>query len=316
MYEISYVIKKLLIILKKDDIYSLFCIVDNNDIVFISKYLDSIIYNINTKNIGLISIDIFKKNIDEIKNNNKILLNNKDDIYINDNYERIAINKILCWMEKYNYVDNEGLFQEKWISSTHFRNYPKLWLSTMFVFNIIRKYSEYDLNHLSNLVDSYNSYKKSLDEKRFKNLKKFYYKIYKNKYEIYKKNTDEIIYNTLFFIENNVDIKIIFNIQLFNDNIDYYYSDSEFDYEDINNIELKRKCLIQYLNIIIYIIDNIMYEKGCRKYEKIDNLSNNKISSNIINKLFILYFICATFILYFFYNKLKILYHIPIFTKH
>lgn len=309
MYEISYVIKKLLIILKKDDIYSLFCVVDNNDIIFICKYLDSIIYNINTKNIGLISIDIFKKNIDEIKNNNKILLNNKDDIYINDNYEKIGINKILCWMEKYNYVDNEGLFQEKWISTTHFRNYPKLWLSTMFVFNIIRKYSYYDLNHLSNLVDSYNSYKKTLDEKRFKNLKKFYYKIYKNKYEIYKKNTDEIIYNTLFFIENNVDIKIIFNIQLFNDNIDYYYSDSEFDYEDINNIELKRKCLIQYLNIIIYIIDNIMYEKGCRKYEKIDNNlinndSTNKISSNIINKLFILYFICATFILYFFYNKL------------
>ena len=105
-------------------------------------------------------------------------------------------------------------------------------------------------------------------------MKKFYYKIYKNKYEIYKKNTDEIIYNTLFFIENNVDIKIIFNIQLFNDNIDYYYSDSELDYEDINNIELKRKCLIQYLNIIIYIIDNIMYEKGCRKYEKIDNVSS------------------------------------------
>ncbi len=304
MYEISYVIKKLLIVLKKDDIYSLFCVVDNNDIIFICKYLDSIIYNINTKNIGLISIDIFKKNIDEIKNNNKILLNNKDDIYINKNYEKIAINKILCWMEKYNYVDNERFFEEKWISNTHFRNYPKLWLSTMFVFNIIRKYSEYDLNHLSNLVDSYNSYKKTLDEKRFKNLKKFYYKIYKNKYEIYKKNTDEIIYNTLFFIENNVDIKIIFNIQLFNDNIDYYYSDSEFDYEDINNIELKRKCLIQYLNIIIYIIDNIMYEKGCRKYEKIDNVSSNKISINIINKVMIFYFIFITFLLYFFYYKL------------
>ena len=95
MYEISYVIKKLLIVLKKDNIYSLFCIVDNNDIIFICKYLDSIIYNINTKNIGLISIDIFKKNIEEIKNNNKILLNNKDDIYINQNYEKIAINKII-----------------------------------------------------------------------------------------------------------------------------------------------------------------------------------------------------------------------------
>ena len=42
-----------------------------------------------------------------------------------------------------------------------------------------------------------------------------------------------------------------------------------------------------------------MYEKGCRKYEKIDN-----ISINIINKVMIFYFIFITFLLYFFYYKL------------
>ena len=97
MYTISYVINKLSKIIKKDEIQSLFFLIDNSDIIFICKYLDSIIYNINTKNIGLISIEIFKKYLIDYKDaNNKILSFNNDEYIIND-YDKKGINKILYW---------------------------------------------------------------------------------------------------------------------------------------------------------------------------------------------------------------------------
>ena len=287
MYSISYTINKLSKIIKKDEIQSLFFTIDNTDIIFICKYLDSLIYNINTKNIGLISIEIFKKYLIDYKdNNNKTLSFNNDEYIIND-YDKKAINKILYWMETYNYIDKEGLFEKSWILNTHYTNYPKLWLSTMFVFNIIRQYKNCELDYLLHIKQSHITHIKLLDEKKFKNLKFFYYKIYKNK-DLYEKETLNIINNTLFFIGKH-DIQIIYNIELFNDN-------NYINYDDIYNIELKRKALIQYLNIIINIIDNVMYEKGYIIKNE-DKNGFNKIFNNlnihivIFSVLFILFII-------------------------
>jgi hypothetical protein len=289
MYTISYTINKLSKIIKKDEIQSLFFIIDNNDIIFLCKYLDSIIYNINTKNIGLISIEIFKKHLIDYKDaNNKILSINTDEYIVTD-YDKKSINKILYWMETYNYVDKDQLFEKPWVLNTHYNNYPKLWLSTMFVFNIIRQYKDYALDYLLNIKQLHIKYLKLLDEKKFKNLKKFYYRIYKNK-DFYEKETLDIINNTLFFIGTH-DIQIIYNLELFNDDDNY---NIDYNIDDIYNIELKRKCLIQYLNIIIYIIDNIMYEKGyISKNNLSNNLSNIELDAllnndfNILNNIYI-----------------------------
>ena len=221
-----------------------------------SPYLDSIIYNINTKNIGLISIEIFKKHLIDYKDaNNKILSFNNDE-YIAKDYEKKAINKILYWIETYNYIDKDQLFEKPWVLNTHYNNYPKLWLSTMFVFNIIRQYDNFTIDYLLEIKQLHIKHLKLLDEIN----------------EINEIETLDIINNTLLFIGTH-DIQIIYNLELFNidDNID-------------NNIELKRTCLNQYLNIIIYIIDNIidniMYEKGYIVKKDNDNLSNNNLSNN------------------------------------
>ena len=293
MYSISYVINKLSKIIKKDEIQSLFFTIDNTDIIFICKYLDSIIYNINTKNIGLISIEIFKKHLIDYKDTNNKILSLKTDEYIINDYDKKAINKILYWMETYNYIDKDQLFEKPWILNTHYTNYPKLWLSTMFVFNIIRQYKNCELDYLLHIKQSHITHIKLLDEKKFKNLKFFYYKIYKNK-DLYEKETLNIINNTLFFIGKH-DIQIIYNIELFNDNINNYIN-NYINYDDIYNIELKRKALIQYLNIIINIIDNVMYEKGYIIKNE-DKNGFNKIFNNlnihivIFSVLFILFII-------------------------
>ena len=257
MYSISYTINKLSKIIKKDEIQSLFFSIDNTDIIFICKYLDSIIYNINTKNIGLISIEIFKKNIVDFKNktNNNKILSFHDDEYIIEDYDKKAINKILYWIETYNYIDKEGLFEKQWIINTHYDNYPKLWLSTMFVFNIIRQYKNCALDYLLHIKKLHITHLKLLNENNNK------------------KETLYIINNALFFIGTH-DIQIIYNIELFNDN----YIDC-----DDHNIELKKKCLIEYLNIIINIIDNVMYEKGY--FDKRDKIIN-KIFNNLYNNLY------------------------------
>jgi hypothetical protein len=304
MYSISYVINKLSNIIKKDEIQSLFFTIDNTDIIFICKYLDSLIYNINTKNIGLISIEIFKKYLIDYKDNNNKTLSFNNDEYIIKDYDKKSINKILYWMETYNYIDKEGLFEKHWIINTHYNNYPKLWLSTMFVFNIIREYKNCALDYLLHIKELHIKHVKLLDEKKFKNLKFFYYKIYKNK-DFYEKETLNIINNTLFFIGNH-DIQIIYNIELFNN-------------DDIYNIELKRKCLIQYLNIIINIIDNVMYEKNYIVKKEDNNGFNNIFFNNIFfNNLNIFSVIFSViFAVIFAVIFTVILYsQIPIFTKH
>ena len=314
MYTISYVINKLSKIIKKDEIQSLFFLIDNNDIIFICKYLDSIIYNINTKNIGLISIEIFKKHLIDYKDiNNKILSLNTDEYIVTD-YDKKSINKILYWMETYNYVDKDGLFEKPWILNTHYNNYPKLWLSTMFIFNIIRQYKNYTLDYLLNIKQLHIKYLKLLDEKKFKNLKKFYYKIYKNK-DFYEKETLDIINNTLLFIGIH-DIQIIYNIELFNDNNYIECDDNYIDYDDNYNIELKRKCLIQYLNIIIYIIDNIMYEKGYISKKDNNILNNDNLYDNIYDNLYnnlnihiVLFIVLFILFIIIFYNILNIKYY-------
>lgn len=256
MYSISYVINKLSKIIKKDEIQSLFFFIDNNDIIFLCKYLDSIIYNINTKNIGLISIEIFKKHLIDYKDaNNKILSFNNDEYIVKD-YEKKAINKILYYIETYNYVDKDQLFEKPWVLNTHYNNYPKLWLSTMFVFNIIRQYDNFTIDYLLDI--------KQLHIKHIKSL-----------YEI---ETLDIINNTLLFISTH-DIQIIYNLELFN--IDYNIDDIIDD-----NIELKRTSLIQYLNIILYIIDNIMYEKGYIVKKDNDNLSNSISNFDLFNNIY------------------------------
>jgi hypothetical protein len=297
MYSISYVINKLSKIIKKDEIQSLFFTIDNTDIIFICKYLDSIIYNINTKNIGLISIEIFKKHLIDYKDTNNKILSLKTDEYIINDYDKKAINKILYWMETYNYIDKDQLFEKPWIINTHYTNYPKLWLSTMFVFNIIRQYKNYTLDYLLHIKQLHITHIKLLDEKKFKNLKFFYYNIYKNK-DLYENETLNIINNTLVFIGSH-DIQIIYNIELFNDNINNYIN-NYINYDDIYNIELKRKCLIQYLNIIINIIDNIMYEKGyVIKKEEINQLINNPFINNpFINIIFTVLFVLFIIIFY------------------
>ena len=293
MYSISYVINKLSKIIKKDEIQCLFFTIDNTDIIFICKYLDSIIYNINTKNIGLISIEIFKKHLIDYKDANNKILSLKTDEYIINDYDKKAINKILYWMETYNYIDKDQLFEKPWIINTHYTNYPKLWLSTMFVFNIIRQYNNSTIDYILHIKQLHITHIKLLDENKFKNLKFFYYKIYKNK-DLYEKETLNIIKNTVSFIGSN-DIQIIYNIELFNDNINNYIN-NYIDCDDIYNIELKRKSLIQYLNIIINIIDNVIYEKGYiiknEGDDNDDNNNNNKIFNNLILKvLFILFII-------------------------
>ena len=297
MYTISYVINKLSKIIKKDEIQSLFFLIDNSDIIFICKYLDSIIYNINTKNIGLISIEIFKKHLIDYKDTNNKILCLKTDEYIINDYDKKAINKILYWMETYNYIDKEQLFEKPWIINTHYTNYPKLWLSTMFVFNIIRQYKNYTLDYLLHIKQSHITHIKLLDEKKFKNLKFFYYKIYKNK-DLYEKETLNIINNTLVFIGSH-DIQIIYNIELFNDNINNYIN-NYINYDDIYNIELKRKCLIQYLNIIINIIDNIMYEKGYVIKKENNNEFNNLI--NNLNLYIVIFTLLLIIFIIIFYN--------------
>ena len=128
-----------------------------------------------------------------------------------------------------------------------------------------------------------------------------FYKIYKNK-DLYEKETLNIIKNTVSFIGSN-DIQIIYNIELFNDNINNYIN-NYIDCDDIYNIELKRKSLIQYLNIIINIIDNVIYEKGyVIKKEEINQLINNPFINNpFINIIFTVLFVLFVLFIIIFYN--------------
>ena len=279
MYSISYVINKLSKIIKKDEIQSLFFFIDNNDIIFLCKYLDSIIYNINTKNIGLISIEIFKKHLIDYKDTNNKILSFNNDEYIVKDYEKNAINKILYYIETYNYVDKDQLFEKPWVLNTHYNNYPKLWLSTMFVFNIIRQYDNFTIDYLLDIKQLHVKHIKLLDEI----------------YEIYEKETLDIINNTLLFISTH-DIQIIYNLELFN--IDHNIDD---------NIELKRTSLIQYLNIIIYIIDNIMYEKGYIVKKDNDNILNSISNINLFNNIYTYIGIfILLFIIIIFYNIIQL----------
>ena len=73
-------------------------------------------------------------------------------------------------METFNYIDKEGIFQKDWISKTHFSNYPKVWLTTMYVFNIIKKYKNCSLDYLLHYRQKNIDFKKLLNKNRFLNI--------------------------------------------------------------------------------------------------------------------------------------------------
>jgi len=120
----------------------------------------------------------------------------------------------------------------------------------MYVFNIIKKYKNCSLDYLLHYRQKNIDFKKLLNKNRFLNTRYIFIEVCKD-YDAYYKESYKIIDEILFFIGKH-DIQIIYNIEIFNFG----------DYQNEIIIEIKRKCLLKYLNIFTYILDNIIYEKG------------------------------------------------------
>ena len=299
MYTIIYSIQRLTNFINKNDIEFLFKQLSKNDIIYVCKYLDSIIYSFNNTNIGYISIDTFNDNLLYHKKLYDKIYNNNDEKYLTIEYDKYAIKKILYWMESFNYIDKEGIFEKDWISKTHFSNYPKVWLSTMYVFNIIKKYKNCSLDYLLHYRQKNIDFKKLLNKNRFLNTRYIFIEVCKD-YDAYYKESYKIIDEILFFIGKH-DIQIIYNIEIFNIN----------NYQNEHNIEIiieiKRKCLLKYLNIFTYILDNIIYEKGYNVNQDKDlEIIYMNIYLFIKNNIYTIIFLCISIVIIYVYKCIYI----------
>jgi hypothetical protein len=295
MYSIIHSIQRLSNFINKDDIQYLFKQLSKNDIIYVCKYLDSIIYSLNNTNIGYISIDIFNDKLLYHKRLYEKIYNNNDEKYLTIEYDKYAIKKILYWMETFNYIDKEGIFQKDWISKTHFSNYPKVWLTTMYVFNIIKKYKNCSLDYLLHYRQKNIDFKKLLSKNRFLNNRYIFIEVCKD-YDAYYRESYKILDEILFFIGKH-DIQIIYNIEIFNVG----------DYQNEINIEIKRRCLLKYLNIFTYILDNIIYEKGYNINQDRDlEIIYMNIYLFIKNNIYTIIFLCISIVIIYVYKCIYI----------
>lgn len=285
--------------INKDDIQYLFKQLNKNDIIYVCKYLDSLLYSLNNTNIGYVSIDTFNENLLYHKRLYEKIYNNNDEKYLTIEYDKYAIKKILYWIETFNYIDKEGIFQKDWINNTHFSNYPKVWLSTMYVFNIIKKYKNCSLDYLLFYRQKNIDYKKLLNKNKFLNNRYILIEVCKD-YDSYYKESHKIIDEILFFIGKH-DIQIIYNIEIFNTEIFNLNSyQNEDDIEII--IEIKRKCLLKYLNIFTYILDNIIYEKGYNVNQDRDlEIIYMNIYLFIKNNIYTIIYLCIFIVIIYIY---------------
>ena len=302
MYTIIYSMQRLSNFINKDDIQYLFKQLNKNDIIYLytkKQSIYSILYSLNNTNIGYISIDTFNENLLYHKRLYEKIYNNNDEKYLTIEYDKYAIKKILYWIETFNYIDKEGIFQKDWINNTHFSNYPKVWLSTMYVFNIIKKYKNCSLDYLLFYRQKNIDYKKLLNKNRFLNNRYIFIEVCKD-YNAYYKESYKIIDEILFFIGKH-DIQIIYNIEIFNTEIfNFNNYQNEDDIEII--IEIKRKCLLKYLNIFTYILDNIIYEKGYNVNQDRDlEIIYMNIYLFIKNNIYTIIYLCIFIVIIYIY---------------
>ena len=240
MYTEDYTIDKLSEYFEKSTI----SLIKYSIIIYLCKYLDSFIFLINEDFVGIkLTYAYFEKSINK---HNQDIIKTYNFNRISPSYDKISIKKVLYLMETFGFKDGYEFMKKDWIKNTHYSNYPKLWIAMINVYDVIHKLDKQSINDIINIKNKYIYIKNKISEKRINNLLIYNLKVYNN---LWRFNIDmqEIIEDIFRTINENNKINIIGNLDVMNfnyDNLDLYHS------------------IRDYINIHIYIIDNILYNKG------------------------------------------------------
>lgn len=273
MYSEEYTIKKLLTYFDK----STLSLIKYANINYLCKYLDSYIYLIDKDYFGVeLSHNYFEKSL--IKHNQEMI--EIFNIYrISENYDKISIKKILYLMETYNFNGINRFLKKDWIKNTHYSNYPKIWIAMIFVYDVIHKYNKLDINEIIMIKNKYIYCKNRIALERCDNLRRYHLKLYNNLWK-YNLDIQESIDEVLLILRDGTKINII---------------------NSFNILENECQYIRDYIDIYLYIIDNILWSKGYY----IDTFNQNrdkKISNIFFNIIIVLMTIYFTFLLYIYFR--------------
>lgn len=244
---------------------------------YLQHYLDSFVHMIDGKFVGkqFSYKELITLLAEHLNTYDALLINNE----FTPNFEKIAIKKTLYLLETYDYIDNGNLFEKEWITDTHFSNYPKMWLAMIFVFSISNFLRGISVNDILLIKNKYIICNGELSEKKIKNLKIFYESGITTPSWKYQIEMNNLISEIMSLFAYNNKIHILYNLdKLVNDEKDYL---------------TQSRCLKQYISIYLFIIDNILYEKGFYRDDK--QSRNYKL---MLNYIYIIGFIPILFFIF------------------